>query len=83
MNKWEIASAVLGSAILPCLAVALLAGVADALVALELASGLAVSALLTLAEGFQRQPFVDLGLVLAFLSLIGSVVFARFLEADS
>ena len=56
---------------------------ADALVALELASGLAVSALLTLAEGFQRQPFVDLALVLAFLSLIGSVVFARFLEADS
>ena len=36
--------------------------------------------LLLLAEGFQRQPFTDLALILAVLSFVGSLVFLRFME---
>lgn len=40
MNEWEIAAAVLAGALLPCLGVCALAGVADGLVAMELAARL-------------------------------------------
>lgn len=82
MNEWEIAATVLGAAIVPCLAVCLLAGVGDALVAVELAGTLAVTALMALSQGFNRQPFIDLALVLAVLSLIGGMLFARLMERD-
>jgi len=64
------------------LAVALFASVADALVAVEVAGTLAVSALMSLAQGLNRQPFIDLALVLAVLSLVGCMVFARLMERD-
>jgi multisubunit Na+/H+ antiporter MnhF subunit len=80
MNGWLVAACVLTAAIAPCLGVAIRAQIADALVALELASTLAVSALMVLAEGLHRQPFIDLALVLALLSIVGAVAFARFLE---
>jgi multisubunit Na+/H+ antiporter MnhF subunit len=54
----------------------------DALAALEVASTVASTALMALAEGFHRQPFIDLALVLALVSLIGALVFARMMEAD-
>lgn len=82
MNEWEIAAAALGGALVPSLAVAALAGVADALVALELAGTLLTSILMLLAEGFNRQPFVDLALTFALLSLIASLAIARLLEED-
>jgi multisubunit Na+/H+ antiporter MnhF subunit len=82
MNEWEIAAVVLIGALVPCLGVCLLAGVADALAAVEVASVLAISALMALSEGFQRQPFIDLALVLAMLGLLGSLVFARMMEAE-
>ena len=82
MNEWEIAAMVLIGAFVPCLGVCLLADVTDALAAVEVASVLAVSALMALSEGFQRQPFIDLALVLAMLGLIGSLVFARMMEAE-
>jgi hypothetical protein len=43
-HGWRPFIRILGAAILPCLAIALLAGVADALVAFEVARGLATSA---------------------------------------
>lgn len=82
MNEWVIAAAILGVGLLPCVAVCALAGVADGLVALELAGTLSSTILMALAEGLQRQPFVDLALTLALLSLVGSLVFARMLEHD-
>jgi multisubunit Na+/H+ antiporter MnhF subunit len=53
-----------------------------ALAALEVAGTLAASVLMLLAEGFHRQPFIDLALVLALLSLIGAMAFARLMEKD-
>jgi multisubunit Na+/H+ antiporter MnhF subunit len=36
---------------------------------------------MALAEGLHRQPFIDLALVLALLSFVGGVTFARFMES--
>jgi multisubunit Na+/H+ antiporter MnhF subunit len=52
----------------------------DRLAALETAGVINTLALLVLAEGFQRIPFVDLALAMALLAFAGGLVFARFLE---
>ncbi len=82
MNEWEIAAIVLAGAMVPCLGVCLLAGATHALAALEVASTLLTTVLMLLSEGFHRQPFIDLALVFALLSLIGALVFARMMERD-
>jgi multisubunit Na+/H+ antiporter MnhF subunit len=82
MNEWELAAIVLMAAIVPCVAVCLFASAAAALAALEVASTLATTALVVLAEGFHRQPFIDLAVVLAVLSVVGSLAFARLMEED-
>jgi multisubunit Na+/H+ antiporter MnhF subunit len=80
MNEWQIAAAVLGAALLPCLAVCLLARPTHGLVALQLAGVLTTTILMALSEGLHRQPFVDLAVVFAPLSLVGSLTFARVME---
>jgi multisubunit Na+/H+ antiporter MnhF subunit len=80
MNEWEIVAAVLGVGLLGCGALAFLSGVAEAMVALEMAGTLASTILMVLSEGLQRQPFVDLAIVLAVLSLLGALVLVRMLE---
>ena len=82
MNRWELAALVLVAAFLPCLAVAALASAASALAAVEVASVLAVTALMLLSEGFHRQPFIDLAVVFAPMSMISSLMFARLMERD-
>ncbi len=82
MNEWEIAAAVLGFALIPCGAVALVSGAPSGLAALELASVLLSTILMLLAEGFHRQPFVDLAVVFVPMSLVGSLLFARLMEHD-
>ena len=80
MNEWLVAAVVLAS-LLPPLAVACSRlEPMEGVVALELAGVIAPVALLLMAEGFHRQPFADLALVLAFLSFAGSLAYARFLE---
>ena len=80
MNEWDIAAVVLGLALVPCLAVCLFAAVESALVALQMAGILVTTILMLLAEGFHRQPFIDLAVVLAPMALVGSLVFARLME---
>jgi multisubunit Na+/H+ antiporter MnhF subunit len=82
MNEWEIAAAVIAAAIVPCLAVCSVTSAGDALAALELSGTLLSSALMALCEGFHRQPFVDLALLFALLSMIGAMIFARLMERD-
>jgi multisubunit Na+/H+ antiporter MnhF subunit len=82
MNEWEIAAAVLGFALIPCGAVALLADAPSGLAAVQLGGVLVSSILMLLAEGFQRQPFVDLAVVFTPMSLVGSLLFARMMERD-
>lgn len=82
MNEWEIAAVVLTGAMVPCVAVCVFASAAAALAALEVASTLATTALVVLSEGFHRQPFIDLALILAVLSVVGALAFARLMESD-
>lgn len=82
MNEWEIAAAVLGGAILPCLGVCAFSTAPSALAALELAGTLLAGALMALCEGFHRQPFMDLALLFAMLTMVGAFAFARLMERD-
>ncbi|HEY2436289.1 MAG TPA: monovalent cation/H+ antiporter complex subunit F [Solirubrobacteraceae bacterium] len=82
MNEWEIAAAVLGFALIPCLAVCMLGSPASGLVALEIAGVLVSTILMLLSQGFHRQPFIDLAVVLAPMALVGSLTFARLMERD-
>lgn len=81
MNAFLLAALVLMTAgLLPCLVAVSRGGALDRLVALELASVVAVIVALLLAQGFGRPSYLDVGLVLALLSFAGPLVFARFLE---
>jgi multisubunit Na+/H+ antiporter MnhF subunit len=80
MNQWEIVAAVLIALLTPCLGVCLVAGAAHGLAAFEVASTVLTSVLMVLSEGFHRQPFIDLAVVLAVLSIVGGLAFARLME---
>jgi multisubunit Na+/H+ antiporter MnhF subunit len=80
MNQWLVAATVLLVALLPCAALCVRGSVLDGLVGLELAGVITTVVLLLIAEGFQRQPFVDLALIFAVLQFGGSLAFARMLE---
>jgi multisubunit Na+/H+ antiporter MnhF subunit len=82
MNEWGIAAAVLGAGLLPCLVICVVTDVAHGLVAFEIAGVLLTTILMVLSEGFHRQPFIDLALTCAVLSLAGGVAFARLMERD-
>ena len=80
MNEWQIAAAVLGLALIPCVGIALLGAPTAGLAAVELGAVLLTTILMLLSEGFRRQPFIDLAVVFAPMSLVGSLVFARLME---
>lgn len=82
MNAYEIAAVVLVAITLPCLGVCVFGTATAALAAFEVASTVATTALMVLSQGFHRQPFMDLALVLAALSVIGAIAFARMMERD-
>jgi multisubunit Na+/H+ antiporter MnhF subunit len=82
MNEWQLAALVLTAAFVPCLGVCLLTGATHALAALEVAGTLGTTVLMLLSEGYHRQPFIDLAIVLGVLSLIGAFTFARLMEQD-
>ena len=81
MNEWLIAAtALLVGGLVPVAIAGLTRDARAAAAALNLGGPVAALILLLLAEGFHRQPFVDLALVCAVISFIGSVIVARFLE---
>lgn len=78
MNAWLTAAGVLMVAgLLPALLVSARGEEMARLIGLELASALTTVVLLLLAQGYHRSSYVDLALVLAFLSTAGSLVFVR------
>lgn len=80
MNVWVIAALALLPGLLACGIVCVIHKVLDALVALELMGVLCTVELMLLSEGTHRQPFIDLAIVLAVMSFIGALAFARLLE---
>lgn len=80
MNVWLIAAIALLPGLLACGAACVLFGVLDGLAALLLMGVLSTVELMLLCEGTHRQPFIDLAIVLAVMSFIGALAFARLLE---
>jgi multisubunit Na+/H+ antiporter MnhF subunit len=78
VNGWLVAAAtLLVVGMLPAVVVAGRGGVLQRLAGLSMAGVVATLEILLLSEGYQRSSYVDAGLVLAALSLTGSLVFAR------
>jgi multisubunit Na+/H+ antiporter MnhF subunit len=82
MNEWQWAATALTAAIVPCLGLCIWAGATHALAALEVVATLTTTVLMLLSEGYHRQPFIDLAVILAAVSLIGALAFARMMEQD-
>lgn len=80
MSIWMAASIALMAGFVPCTLACLRRDIAAALAALNVASVLAVLLLVTLSVEFTRQSFVDLAVVLAPVSVGGSLAFVRYLE---
>lgn len=80
MSAWTIGAIALFALLAPCLIVCVTKEIVDALIGLELAGTIGAIELVVLSEAFHRQPFVDLALILAVLTFIGSLAFARLLE---
>ena len=80
MSIWLAVSIALSCGLGLCLIGCLRSDPAAALAALNLAGVVAVLELVTLTVAFSRQPFVDLAVVLAPLSMGGTLAFVRFLE---
>jgi multisubunit Na+/H+ antiporter MnhF subunit len=79
VNVWLWGATTLLLGFVPCGWVALRASRVDALVALQTAGTATTLVLVLFAEGFNRASYMGLPLALAFLSFIGTLVFARFL----
>jgi multisubunit Na+/H+ antiporter MnhF subunit len=78
VNRWLVGAAILlVVGMLPAVAVAGRGRVLDRLPGLAMAGVVATLEMLLLAEGYQHSSYVDTALVLAALSLTGSLVFAR------
>lgn len=75
---WLVAAVVLlVVGMLPAIVVANRGHVLDRLAGLAMAGVVATLEMLLLSTGYQRSSYLDAGLVLATLSLTGSLVFAR------
>jgi multicomponent Na+:H+ antiporter subunit F len=80
MNAWLVGAAALLAALVPLGLFAFRSPIGDRLVALELAGVLETLALVLLAEGFDRDIYFDLAVVMAVVSFIGTLAYVRFLE---
>lgn len=80
MNPFEWAAAGLVLVMAVCGWVCAREAPMDRVVALQLASAADCLALVCLAQAFGRPIFMDLAVVLAFLSFGGSLVYVRFAE---
>lgn len=81
MTPWLVATGALTVGLVAmCVGAARVESVESRLAALNGASTLAVVTLLVVGAAFDRSAFADLAIVLAVLSFIGNLAFARFLE---
>jgi multisubunit Na+/H+ antiporter MnhF subunit len=77
MNPWLVAAAILVVALAGPLVACTRGTIMDAVVALEVAGMVTTVVMMLLAEGYHRRPFMDLAVVLAVMSFIGALGFAR------
>ena len=80
MSAWLLASILLSGGLMACALACLRADPPAALAALNVATAVAVLLMVTLTEAFDRQPFIDLAVVLGPLGIAGTLAFVRFFE---
>jgi multisubunit Na+/H+ antiporter MnhF subunit len=80
MNEWLWGATALIVALIPLAAVAVRRPALEGVVALQAAGVDASLAMLLVAQGTERQAFVDLALVLAVMSFVGTIAFVRFVR---
>lgn len=80
MTAYFVATTALIVCLGPLIIFATRASPADGLVALNLGGTIATLAFLLFAEATERQPFFDLAVVSAVLSIAGGLAYSRFLE---
>jgi multisubunit Na+/H+ antiporter MnhF subunit len=84
MNAWLLATAVLSTlGMLPCVWWVCQGEPQERLAALNLATTVLAALLALISQGFGRSSYVDMALVLSVLGPAGTLVFARFLGAQS
>jgi multisubunit Na+/H+ antiporter MnhF subunit len=79
VNVWFAGATVLLLALVPVGYVLVRGQIVEALVALELAGTVVTLVLLLISEGFKRNSYYTLPLVLAFTNVVGVLIFVRFL----
>lgn len=82
MSVWLAASIAMLAGLAPCTVACLRGDIGAALAALNVAGTTTALILVTLSVAFTRQAFVDLAVVLAPLSIGGSLAFVRYLERE-
>ncbi len=80
MTGWLVTAVVLLAGVLATGLVGATGPLVRRLIALEVGGVLVTLSLLLLAQGFDRDVYFDLAVVLAALSFASSLVFIRFLE---
>jgi multisubunit Na+/H+ antiporter MnhF subunit len=78
VNVWLIGATILLLAVFPCGWIVARARLLEALVAIELIATVLTVVLLLIAEGYHRNSYFTLPLVLAFANVIGGLVLLRF-----
>jgi multisubunit Na+/H+ antiporter MnhF subunit len=79
VNVWFVGATVLLVALVPVGWVLVRGSIVEALVALQLAGTVVTVVLLLISEGFKRNSYYTLPLVLAFTNFVGVLIFVRFL----
>ena len=79
MNVWFVGATVLLLALVPVGYVLVRGSIVEALVALDLAGTVVTLVLLLIGEGFKRNSYYTLPLVLAFTNVVAVLIFVRFL----
>lgn len=79
MNVWFVGATVLLLALVPVGWVLVRGEIVAALVALQLAGSVVTVILLLIGEGFKRNSYYTLPIVLAFTNFVGVLIFVRFL----
>jgi multisubunit Na+/H+ antiporter MnhF subunit len=79
VNVWFVGATVLLVGLVPVGWVLDRGSIVEALVALQLAGTVVTVVLLLISEGFKRNSYYTLPLVLAFTNFVGVLIFVRFL----
>ena len=79
MNVWFVGATALLVGLVPVAWVLIRGDILEALVALQLAGTVVAIVLLLIGEGFKRNSYYTLPLVLAFTNFVGVLIFVRFL----